>query len=317
MAKQYIEKAEKGFIQAKSKVSDLLPLIKAKKDGFVKNGWIMTEESKKRLAYCSNFLHFRDFYKIDKTLLKNANFCKSFKLCPACAKRRAYIQRKDFLEAIKKDKWLLQDNWYYIVLPVLHNKEMSAVEVLEKCKNWLNKIRNYIKLSKRRDWYNSFFSRFDWFVYSFEVTYSVNWYNVHINLMWHTGQNIDIIQKSNTWFNQELSNEWLKATGDSYIVSIQRLDFKSEEDIKKNIMEVFKYCLKNLDMPASKLLEFYKDTPYYRFVWTMGDLYWSKWRLKWFKTEHNDLSDEELYDDAFIDFYRKYSTKRKAYFNIK
>ena len=52
-----------------------------------------------RLGTCGNWLHFREYYTVDKVRLHAAQFCKQHLICPLCAIRRgakslaAYLSR--------------------------------------------------------------------------------------------------------------------------------------------------------------------------------------------------------------------------------
>lgn len=315
-----MQKIEKWFIVWKDKNQNILDDIIFNEKLTVRNilkdipcdfdYQILSENQKKNYKNCWNILLFRHYIELNNTTLRNWSFCKNFKLCPNCAKRRAYIQRKDFCSYIDQNKYLLNYHWYYIVLPVYHNLTMSALDTLLKTKAWLNNARKFMKTYK--NWWkkHNFFWLLKGSIYSFEVTHWRNWYNVHINLIWYTEKKIDIIQKWYTGFNQELSDAWLKATGDSYIVSIQELDFSTNDKIKHNIMEVFKYCLKNLVMPNDKLIEFYQQSKWFRFVWWLGELYWKK-DLKF---ENDNLADDTYKkDEDYIDIVSRYDKIKKQY----
>jgi hypothetical protein len=68
-------------------------------------------------------------------------------------------------------------------------------------------------------------------------------------------------------FNQEISDARLQKTGDSYIVSIQKVD------VKEKIYEVLKYITKFSTLPDDKRLELFLKTPRYRFMRKRGILY--------------------------------------------
>ncbi|WP_430930393.1 hypothetical protein, partial [Pseudomonas aeruginosa] len=57
------------------------------------------------LSACGEWLHFREYYTVDKIRLHAASFCKQHLICPLCAIRRgakslaAYLARYDVIRA--------------------------------------------------------------------------------------------------------------------------------------------------------------------------------------------------------------------------
>jgi len=81
-------------------------------------------------------------------------------------------------------------------------------------------------------------------------------------------------------FNQEISNSRLQKTGDSYVVSIRKVE------VKETIHEVLKYITKFSTLPDDKRLELFLKTPRYRFMRKRGILYWAP-------IDEKTLADEE------------------------
>ena len=57
------------------------------------------------LRTCANYLHFREYYTVDKVRLHSAQFCKQHLICPLCAMRRgaktlnSYLERFNIIKA--------------------------------------------------------------------------------------------------------------------------------------------------------------------------------------------------------------------------
>lgn len=88
-----------------------------------------------------------------------------------------------------------------------------------------------------------------------------------MNFLFCTDYIYDLSQKGQTMFNQEISNSRLQKTGDSYVVSIRKVE------VKETIHEVLKYITKFSTLPDDKRLELFLKTPRYRFMRKRGILY--------------------------------------------
>lgn len=70
-------------------------------------------------------------------------------MCPACAVRRAYKQQLKFISILDSDADLRDLDWYYIVLPVKHNKSESYETVFNRLNGLKTKINMAIRNAKR------------------------------------------------------------------------------------------------------------------------------------------------------------------------
>jgi dimeric dUTPase (all-alpha-NTP-PPase superfamily) len=247
----------------------------------------------KDLDDCGSWLEFRHYVDHDKTKLYHGNFCKRDKLCPACAVRRAYKQQVKFMNIIGENPDLIDRDWYYIVIPVKHNKSNSFEEVFSHIENIKKKISMQMR-NHRRGKSSGFFSRFAGGMYSIEITHSKNGWNVHLNLLLNapkvengaflspdrrlgglvTKTQIYNGKKKSTLSSPELS-EWLNQFNGSFINSVTPLDFSSNEEILSNLVEIFKYALKFSSLQDQQLLEVFIKTRRKRLFGTFGNL-WGK-----------------------------------------
>ena len=259
----------------------------------------------KAIEDCGSWLEFRHYKQHDKTKLHHANFCKKDKLCPACAVRRTARQVQKVERIITKTPALKKKHWYYIVLPVKHDKSMSYEEVSSKLRTAKNTLRQQIKDSKRGKGRYAFMSRFDGLFYSHEVTYGKNGWNCHLNLLCCSDAPVHGLKpKGKTFVHDDLINDWHSITGDSYIVSINPIDKTSEKGLMGGLLEVFKYALKFQALQPAQLLEVYEKSKNMRFYGAMGSLYGIKLDV--------DLEEEALSGD-YIEFIFRYLTKERKY----
>lgn len=289
----YLNGARETYLQSKKQVKSFLQ--------YCENNSItvLSDTRYKAVVNCSSFLHFRNYYEIDTTKLHNANFCKTDKLCSSCASRRAYKQIQKVKSYFSENNHLLKKNWYFIVLPVKHNKKDSFDKVFDRVRKGLQSIRLSINNNKRGKKNNgSFFTQFDGIFYSIESTYSDNGWNVHINILASADEEIQIVpikNKSNTDIN--LSQTW-RSFSDSYIVNIQKVSMNDEEISMKSLLEIFKYSLKFQGLENDKLLEFYIKTYRKRLYGTIGVYYG-------FSLDVEIAPDDKL-DEKYIDIFWKY-----------
>jgi hypothetical protein len=263
---------------------------------------LMSSNKKKNLKDCCSYLLFRDYYNISKVKLQRANFCGVDKLCPFCASRRAYKQQMKIEKFFEINPEYLSKNWFYIVLPVKHEINESFEIVFNRLRNGLNKIRYSINNNKNGKGKKSFFSQFDGLFYSIETTYNHNnGWNVHVNIMACSSVEFDydLVEKINhqtgkySYHSPELSLEWEKYTG-SFIHNISKLNFETPEQIKKNLLEIFKYSVKFSELFDIHLHEFYEFTQSKRLLGAIGCFYGLKLDVL--------LEGDIQLDDDFVEY---------------
>jgi hypothetical protein len=257
---------------------------------------------------CGSWLEFRNYIKVDKTKLHKANFCKKDKLCPACAMRRASKQVKKVYEHFEANPGLKKKHWYYIVLPVKHNSQEDFETVFNRTRDGLQSLRNAIKDNRRGKGRKSFFSQFNGLFYSFEVTKTKNGWNNHINLLCCADNEIQgIRKKGKTFIHNDIMRDWKKYTdNESYVHSINKIDVSTDENLIKNLLEVFKYSLKFQDLSNADLLEVYEKTYKKRLIGAFGSLYGIKLDV--------ELEGDDVLGDKFLEIIYRYNFKTKEYF---
>ena len=305
---EFLKKTIKRFTRSKKRTDSLLEFAFQKDTLYLQNHNI-NNKVLEAVSGCGSWLEFRNYYKQDITKLHNANFCKKDKLCPACAMRRASKQVKKVFDYLQVNQELRAKNWYYIVLPVKHNKDEDFETVFNRARGGLDTIRQAIRDNKRGKGKKSFFSLFDGLFYSFEVTKTKNGWNNHINILACTDYNIPgIYKKGKTFVHDDIMRDWARYTdNNSFVHSINKIDTSTDEVMIKNLLEVFKYSLKFQSLKNEDLLEVYKYTYRKRLLGAFGCLYG-------IKVEDVELSGDDVLDVKFLEIIFRYDFKNKKYF---
>jgi len=223
------------------------------------------------ISKCASWLQFRDYDK-NGHKLTNARFCKKDKVCPACAMRRASKQVKKVYNELYSNPDLMTGYWYYIVLPVRHKASEDFSTVFNRLGGGLKKINQAMRNVARGQESNNFFTMFDGIMYSIEQTKTDNGWNIHANLLCRSDKPIrDLKRKKGGFWSPSMVETWEELTG-SLNVSINPISIKNEDDLMKNLMEVFKYSLKFQDLKNEDLLIAYRGTYRKRLLGSMGTL---------------------------------------------
>lgn len=305
----YLQKTLQRFIESKKRTESFLKYTFSQFDSltFKTNNPFLTENVLKNVNDCGSWLEFRNYTKVDKTKLHNANFCKKDKLCPACAMRRASKQVKKTFDFINKNEDLKKKYWYYIVLPVKHDITEDFETVFNRARDGLQSLRFAINNNKRGKGRKSFFSQFDGLMYSFEVTKTKNGWNNHINLLCCADKEIKgIRKKGKTFIHNDIMRDWAKYTdNESYVHSINKIDVSSEETLIKNLMEIFKYSLKFQDLKNEDLLEVFNKTYKKRLLGAFGSLYGIKMEV--------DMNKDDILGKEYIEIIYRFNEMTRKY----
>jgi len=197
------------------------------------------------LIECGNYLHFRHYYTVDKVRLHRAFFCKKHLFCPLCAIRRASKQMTSYLARYKtviEQKPTLRP--YMITMTV-----KNGLELLERYDHLVSGIRTLTRnrtrvLTSKNDRHKTEFAKIAGAVGSYEFTNKGNGWHPHVHIIALCETPPD---------SKLLSEEWRKATKDSYIVDVRPIG-NPEEPIK-GFAEVFKYALKFSDLSPQQNIE--------------------------------------------------------------
>lgn len=235
------------------------------------------------LRSCGHYLLFRHYYTVEKMRLHAAKFCNKHLLCPLCAIRRgakqvqAYLARLQVITAA--DSGLRAS---LVTLTVKDGPDLS-----ERFRHLTNSFRNMQQARRsylRGKGPHVELAKFEGAVGSYEFKRGKNsgeWHpHVHMVVLHHA----DIDQK-------KLSAEWLKHTGDSFIVDVT--PFHDDESPVNGFLEVFKYALKFSDMPLDDNWQGFKTLSHNRLIFSFG--------LFRGVDVPEELTDEALDDLPFIE----------------
>jgi len=230
------------YSRARERASNIISHVD---EEFQKTGSPYLEQVRDGLIECGNYLHFRNYYTIGETRLHSASFCKKHLFCPLCAIRRASKSLSSYLDRYKV---ITSENAslvpYMITLTVKNGDSLSErydhlVSTLKK----LTKNRTRY-LASKTERHKTEFAKIKGAVGSYEFTNKGNGWHPHVHI-------IALVNREDTISKEALSQEWLKASGDSFIVDVRPIEDKNDPDNKNPIsgfVEVFKYALKFSDL---------------------------------------------------------------------
>lgn len=238
---------------------------------------------------CGEYLLFRHFYRVEKIRLHAAQFCNKHLLCPLCAIRRgakqvqAYLAR---LQVIRQTNPELRLS--LVTLTVKDGEDLGerfrhltgAFRTMQQARrSYLAGKGPYVEMAK-----------FEGAVGSYEFKRGKN------SGEWHPHLHMVVLHRQSI-SSKQLSTDWLKYTGDSFIVDVTAFD--EDQDLVDGFLEVFKYALKFSDMPLEDNWEGFKTLTGKRLVFSFG--------LFWGVDVPEELTEEDLEDEPFIDLLFRFS----------
>jgi hypothetical protein len=275
------------YSKAKSQALQIASYFEKVKDGNLEHGVY------RRLQGCANYLLFRNYPDQNTVRLKAARFCKAHLLCPFCAIRRgakalqAYSKRYEVIQSDIGSEGRLTP--FMVTLTVKDGPDLlERFSKLHQSFQALNKKRHG-KGSGHSTWANAKGG-----VASYEVKRGVGsglWHpHLHAIVLCHPGRPVDA---------HLLSAEWLKITGDSFIVDIRPIKEKEGEGVIGGFMEVFKYAVKFSSMENIDVIECWRLLQGKNLLTSFG--------LFRGVEVPEDLSDEQLSDDErYMDMLYRY-----------
>lgn len=189
-----------------------------------------------RLAGCGNYLHFREYFTVDKVRLHSASFCKQHLICPLCAIRRgskalsAYLQRWEIIRAQRPDL-----KPYLLTLTVKNGSDLlqRQTHLTSSLRKLLHRRRDYNAGTRGATWTE--LAKVEGAVYTLELTNKGNGWHPHCHM---------IALAASAPSQAAISREWQAITGDSFIVDCRPI----QGDPAEGFMEVFKYAVKFGDL---------------------------------------------------------------------
>lgn len=247
-----------------------------------------------RLSKCGHYLHFRDYYQVDQVRLHRADFCMQHLLCPLCAGRRGakfvekYMERT---ETVISGRPGLKPHLVTLTVkdgPDLHERyqhlHLSYRRMMEQRRNALKgRGNNRLEICKAVGGVGA---------YEFKRGSGSGQWHPHGHNVWLCDETPD---------PGKLAREWQALTGDSYIVDVTPF----HDDPVKGFLEVGRYALKFSSMDIPDNYEAAGILAGRRLIQSFGDLYGVQ--------IPEDLSDEPLEDQPYLDRLYIYHEKAKAY----
>lgn len=189
-----------------------------------------------RLGTCGNWLHFREYYTVDKVRLHAAQFCKQHLICPLCAIRRGAKTLAAYLS-----RWqVIHESSPHLKLHLITFTVKNGPDLAER---QAHLVRGLKRLMARRRDFNAGTKWAPWTelckveggVYTQEVTNKGNGWHPHAHMLAACTSAPDAAA---------LAAEWHAITGDSFIVDVRPIT----GDPVDGFLEVFKYAVKFADL---------------------------------------------------------------------
>lgn len=213
---------------------------RAKKRAYVMRDYLQGEpahdavKARAGLSACGEWLHFREYYTVDKIRLHAASFCKQHLICPLCAIRRgakalaAYLARYEVIRAERPDL-----SPYLVTLTVKNGPDLAErfQHLHESLRLLLARRRRFDAGSRGAPWTELCLA--EGAVYTFEVTNKGNGWHPHVHM-------IALCTREPS--QEALRSEWERITADSFMVDVRA--FHASQEPVEGFMEVFKYAVK-------------------------------------------------------------------------
>lgn len=243
------------------------------------------------VSTCANYLVFHNYYTVDQIRLAKITTCKKHLLCPVCARIRAAKQVSRYLERLQ----LIRETTPRIKLALLTLTVKNGPDLDERFSHLVKSWKKYQK--QRRDWLSVGRGRNELCnvsgaVFSYEVTNKGNGWHPHL----HAVVILD------DWISQsQLSDEWLKITGDSHVVDVRRI----KKDPAEGFLEVFKYALKFSELDLADNLHAFETLRGKRLQGSFGAFHGVK--------VPESMTDDLIDDLPYLEMFYQYSKSKGTY----
>lgn len=241
------------------------------------------------LAACGHHLLFRDYYKVGKVRLHAARFCRKHLLCPLCAIRRGAKLVQAYMDRLKV---ILADNpglrASLLTVTVKNGEDLQerflhcqrAFQRLQQARrSYLRGKGPYVELAK-----------VEGAVGAYEFKRGAN------SGQWHPHIHVIVLHRADL-DRQRLMDDWLKHTGDSFMVHVRPFD--NQEDPVDGFLEVFKYAVKFSELPLEDNWQGFQTLSGRRLVFSFG--------LFRGVEVPDELTDEGLDDQPFVELLYRFA----------
>lgn len=250
-----------------------------------------------RIRSCGSYLELREWQQHDhKCTVQSANFCKKSGLCHMCAIRRAAKMTKAYEQKINQ---VLLTPEHQNLIPVMitatiknrddfkdafNHLKLSWSKLLKKSQNWKQRTNKPAVMPELVNMVGAVYA------YEFKVGKGGKWHP-HIHMFALLSNYID---------QEKLSQEWLEATGDSFIIGVT----ECKNGILKGLIECLKYSTKFGDMTPEQIVHVYENSKGSALVSPLGILR---------KVPIEDIDSDEQLDGDYIDYIAHYLYSKKGY----
>lgn len=242
----------------------------------------------RNLTECGSYLVFRHYFTQRQAKLVSARTCKKHILCPFCAIRRGAKMLARYQErfALVTAENAHLTPWM-VTLTVKNGTHLNErYNHLHKSVKLMNKYRHLARGHEVTKAQGSVWS------YEFKRGENSGQWHPHMHGVWLCSSPLDA---------KKLSEEWHQITGDSYIIDAHQM----YGDPNEAFCEVFKYAVKFAGLPLADNLYAYEVLRSKRLVRSAG--------LLWGVEVPDDLMDDELDDDSWVDIAYRYFDDPSAY----
>lgn len=269
-----------------------------------------------RLKSCASYLLLRDYYELGETKVRNANFCKRFQICPACAVRRgarlaqAGLEKVQLVMAENRDLRPLM-----VTLTVPNTKNLC--DGLEGLKSGFTAMMT----ARRKSLHNPVknlpieFCKVQGGIKSIEATHKGKGWHPHMHMFVLADDWIDRIALS-----KECVRFGLGKIVDVRLVKPKELDPQEltddeaetltaaeleERALISGLLETLKYPTKFSELSPAKRYEFYLGTKKTRLTDCFGNLRGVK---------IGDIDQDDLYaDESYIDWVARWYHHKQGF----
>lgn len=254
----------------------------------------ITSNQVTRLDRCGHYLHFREYYQVEQVRLHRADFCMQHLLCPLCAARRGakfvekYMERT---EKVTKENPELRP--YLVTFTIKNGPDLcERYKHLHRSYRRMMQQRRNAKKGIRNDKLEICKAVGGVGAYEFKRGKNSDEWHPHGHNMWLCNSAPD---------PEKLSWEWKRITGDSHICDVTPF----HDDPVNGFLEVGRYALKFSSMEIQDNYEAAMILAGRRLIQSFGSLYGVK--------IPDDLSDEQIEDQPYLDRLYIYHAKAQAY----
>lgn len=235
------------------------------------------------LYSCGRYLLFRDYYEAGKVRLHAAQFCRRHLLCPLCAIRRGAKLVQRYQTRLQVIQARTPGLCAYLVTVTVKNGEdllerfnhlkRSMCRMTQANRSHLRNKGPHVELTKSVATVGS---------YEFKRGKGSGEWHPHVHMVWLCHDAPDA---------EKLSSEWLRFTGDSYIVDVR--PFSAQDDVLGGFLEVFKYAVKFSDLPLEDNWHGYEMLKGRNLIFSLGEFRGVEIPI--------ELTDEDLDNEPFVE----------------